>query len=527
MHVPIAADANLVQLLEATARRTPAAVAVTINETNLTWGELAGRVKALAGGLAGLGIARGDRVALMLPNTPAMVMATYAVLELGAVAVNLSPGNQGTELLHVLTDSGATALIALDVFLPGLYKVLGRSAVKHLFVSSVQGLEKTLPLPEGVPAPKPFESLFAPRPPSGPRAPAKADDLALLQYTSGATGVPKGVMLTHRNLLASVAQTREWMQTDEQPGASVLCVIPFFHVFGMVIGMHLSVAKGYRMLLVPRFDALDLMPLVQLIQQHRPHSFPAVPTLFATLVTLNVVSPETLKSIDIASSGGAPLPDWVQEKYRALTGKQIYEAYGLSEASGPTHCVPFPAGGPVRSIGLALPGVTAKVMDLETGEREVPPGEAGELVLKGESITQGYWHNEALTARALRGGWLHTGDVVRQDAQGFFFVVDRKDDLILTSGHNVYPSEVEAVLVRHPAVADVVVSGAPDKLRGAVVVAHVVLKPDVQATRDELLTICRDNLPEYKVPRTVRFIDQVPRNQVGKPLRRRLEVPAP
>jgi long-chain acyl-CoA synthetase len=290
----------------------------------------------------------------------------------------------------------------------------------------------------------------------------------------------------------------------------------------MTIGLHLSVAKGYRMLLVPRFDALDLMPLVQLIEKHRPHSFPAVPTLFATLVSLPAVTSETLASVAVASSGGAALPVWVQEKYRALTGRQIYEAYGLSEAGGATHCVPYPEGAPAGSIGKPLAGIEARVVDLESGEREVAPGEAGELLVRGESVTRGYWKNEALTQARLRDGWLHTGDVVRRDADGFFFVVDRTDDLIITSGHNVYPSEVEAVLAGLPGVKDVAVVGAPDKLRGAVVVAHVVLKEGATATREELLKACRENLPDFKVPRAVHFADSVPRSPVGKPLRRAL-----
>ena len=525
MPASIPTDANVVQLLEATARRSPGALALTIGEQNLTWGDLRARVAALAAGLSALGVNKGDRVALMLPNTPAAVMAIYAVLELGAVMVPLIPSSQGGELLHVLTNSGATVLISLDVFLPGLYKVLAQSKVAHLVVSSVQGLEKQLPVPAGVPAPLSLETLLAPGAPGAAKVAVQADDLAVIQYTSGATGAPKGVMLSHRNLLASVAQTMAWMQTPELPNAPVLCVIPFFHVFGMVIGLHLSVAKGYRMLLVPRFDALDLMPLVQLLEKHRPYSLPAVPTLFATLLSLPAVTSETLKSVAVASSGGAALPAWVQEKYRALTGKQIYEAYGLSEASGPTHCVPYPEGGPPGSIGRPLPGLTARIVDLEAGEREVAMGETGELVLQGESVMLGYWGNEPLTKSTLRGGWLHTGDVVRRDADGFYFVIDRRDDLIITSGHNVYPSEVETVLARHEGVADVAVVGGPDTLRGAVLIAHVVLKPGATATRDELLRLCRENLPEFKVPRTVRFTDKVPRSPVGKPLRRKLREP--
>jgi long-chain acyl-CoA synthetase len=520
MSEPIAAVANLCQLLDATAAREPQSVAVTIQETNITYGELRERVKVLRNGLATLGIAKGDRVAVMLPNTPAYVMITYAALGLGAVVVNISPGNQGQELSKILADSGAKVLVALDVFLPGIYKVIAASPVKQLVVSSVQGLEKKLPVPEGVAPPRAFESLFG-----GPPAPAvqaMADDVAVLQYTSGSTGTPKGVMLTHRNVLAQVAQMRSWMTAEEPKNAGVICMIPFFHVFGLTIGLHLSVAKGHRMILVPRFDALDLLPLYQLIETHQPYSFPAVPTLWAALLMMPGVMKEKLSCIKIATSGGAALPAWVAEKYKALTGGTILEAYGQSEATGATHCVPFPAGGPEGSIGKPLSRAEVKLVDLETGEREVGVNEIGEIALRGETVMKGYWQQEALTSKALRGGWLHTGDLARRDAEGWFYVVDRKDDLIITAGHNVYPSEVEAVLSKHPAVKDVAVVGVPDRLRGAQIIAHVVLKEGATVSREELLALCGENLPEFKVPHHVKFTDAVPRNPVGKTLRRAL-----
>ncbi len=284
-------------------------------------------------------------------------------------------------------------------------------------------------------------------------------------------------MLTHRNLLASVRQSAIWMNAAELPNAGVLCVIPFFHVFGMTIGLHLTIAKGYRLILVPRFDALDLMPILRLIEAERPLSFPAVPTLWAALMSHPLVKKESLASIRVASSGGASLPEWVQRKYRELTGLPIYEAYGLSEAAGATHCSPFPQGGPLGSIGRPLSAVAAKLCDPSDPEREVSDGEVGELAVRGEVVMRGYFGNPTLTDKVLRNGWLYTGDLARRDAEGLYFIVDRKDDLIITSGYNVYPSEVEAVLSRHPAVADVAVSGRADRLRGQVVIAHVVLRP--------------------------------------------------
>ena len=521
--VPSAAS-RIEQLLSASADRDPQAIAVILQGTQLTYAELQQRVDALAGNLAAMGIGRGDRVALMLPNTPTYVLAFYALMRLSAVAVNLSPAHQGRELAHVLADSGAIAVISLDVFLPALYKVLPGTAVRSLLLTSVQGLEQKLPRPADVPTPQRFEDLLRPGDsPVLPSVQTSPDDLALLQYTSGSTGVPKGVMLSHRNLLASVTQVCTWMERPEKPNDAVLCIIPFFHIFGLVIGLHVSVAKGYRMILVPRFDALDLMPLFALIETHRPMSIPAVPTLWAAMLTHPKATAALFDSVTVASSGGSALPAWVQARYRVLTGRTIYEAYGLSEASGATHCTPYPAGGPEGTIGKPLSGLRVRVVDThqESGpERDVAVGEVGELLLQGPSVMQGYWQQPALTQRALIDGWLHTGDLVRCDADGFFYVVDRKDDLIITSAHNVYPSEVEAVLGSHPGVQESAVVGKPDRLRGSAVWAYVVKKADATVSQDDLLTHCRANLVDYKVPRQIVFVDSIPHNPAGKTLRR-------
>ena len=530
----IPAGRTLDQPLSERAARNPQHIALVMGPLQLSYAALDARVTALARAWASMGIRRDDRVALMLPNTPTYVLAFFAAIRLGTVVVNISPGSQGSELLHILRDSGAVALVTLDLFLPGLYKVLPGSGVRFLFITSVQGLEKRIPAPAGAPTPLLIDDVCAqpaasaaagPPDPTDATSPRSCDDLAVLQYTSGSTGAPKGVMLSHRNILASVAQICTWMQRDESPNAGVMCVIPFFHVFGLTIGLHVSVAKGYRMLLVPRLDALDLMPLVQLLQTHRPMSFPAVPTLWAALMSHPKVTADLFDSVLVASSGGAALPTWVQDRYRALTGKQIYEAYGLSEASGATHCMPFPAGGPARSIGRPLAALHVRLVDPADPTRDVGPNEVGEILLSGAPVTRGYWHNPTLTAAALRDGWLHTGDLARRDGDGFYYIVDRKDDLIITSAYNVYPSEVEAALATHPAVADVAVTGRPDRLRGSVVVAHVVLRPGTEATGEALQNHCRDNLPDYKVPRVILFVDAVPRNAAGKTLRKDLRSP--
>jgi len=515
---------RLEQLLSSAVVGSPGATALVMAQAALTYSELSARVESLACELAERGIGRGDRVALMLPNTPTYVIAFFALMRRSAVVVNLSPANQGRELAQILADSGAVALISLDLFLPALYKVLPGSAVRHLIVTSVQGLDEKLPCPAGVPCPLRFETLLRrPLVASSSVDPGSADDLAVLQYTSGSTGKPKGVMLSHRNLLASVGQICNWMQHGEHPNAAVLCVIPFFHVFGLSIGLLVSVAKGYRMLLVPRFDAVDLMPIFALIEAQRPMSIPAVPTLWAALLLHPKASARLFESVVVATSGGAPLPAWVQERYQALTGRRIYEAYGLSEAAGATHCGAFPEGAPPGSIGRVLPGLQARIVEYRESagpDEEVGIGEVGELLIAGENVMTGYFGQPELTKRVLRDGWLHTGDLARRDAEGYFYVVDRGDDLILTSAYNVYPSEIESLLATHEAVSEAAVIGKPDRLRGQVVWAYVVLKEGGTATREELLAYCRENLPDYKVPRQVEFVPSIPHNPAGKILRR-------
>lgn len=522
---------TIAQLLAGSAARHPTFVALRFSDLELTYSELQQRAAATASGLALLGIGRGDRVALMLPNTPTYVIAFYALMQLGAVVVNISAGSQGSELLGILTDSGAAALISLDLFLPGIYKVLERSPVKHLLITSVQGLEKRIPPPASGAPLRHFDELgrlgqaaaSASAAASAPAPNVAEDDLAVIQYTSGSTGAPKGVMLSHRNILASVRQTDAWMNAPVTPNAGVICIIPFFHVFGMVIGLHLTIAKAYRLILIPRFDALDLMPLVQLIERQRPISLPAVPTIWAALVSHPGVSAEALRLIRVPSSGGAALPAWVQQRFFALTGHRIYEAYGLSEAAGATHCAPFPDGAPPGSIGRPLSGVTARLVDPATGMNDVAAGEVGELWVRGDPVMRGYWQAERLTAQVLRDGWLATGDLARRDAEGFYYIVDRKDDLIITSGYNVYPSEVESVLAKHPAVQDAAVIGVPDRLRGQTIRAHVVLKDGASVSSDALIEHCRENLSQYKIPRSVIFTDRVPRNPAGKTVRRELK----
>jgi long-chain acyl-CoA synthetase len=504
--------------------RHPNHVAVTFNDLHFSYRDVNERVNRFAHALLKLGVGKGDRVAFLLVNSPTYVFAFFAVMKLGAVVVNLSVRIQGEELARCLKDSGAKAVVTLDLFAQGVYAVILNTAVETVILHSVFGLEKTLSLEQGMPQPLLFNELVAS---AGTAEELKVQvspgDVAVLQFTSGSTGAPKAATLTHKNVVASVLQSEAWIGISGAGNASVLCIIPFFHVFGMSACLLISVLKGYRMVLVPRIDLMDILSLMETLKTYKPLSFPAVPSLWAAILSLPPeVAREHLSPITVATSGGAPLPQWVHDRFEELTGRRIVEAYGLSEASSATHFTPYPKGGPVGSMGLPLPDTEARIVDRETGETECAAGEIGELVVRGPQIMQGYWKNELLTSATLRDGWLHTGDLARVDSEGFFFLVDRKDDLILSSGFNIYPTEVEEVLRRHPKVKDAGAVGVPDRVKGQAVVAAIALKPGAEADKQELMTYCRDHMPEYRVPKAIFLMEEIPRDPAGKILRRML-----
>jgi len=505
-----------------TAAQRPDDIAISMNEVQISYKELEARVNLFALALQQAGVEKGDRIALLLVNSPVYVIAFFAVLKIGAIVVNLNVGIQGEELLRCLNESGARLVVTLDLFAFNIYRVIKDTGVKTVILHSVMGLEKKMRFDEGVPPPQLFqEVLAAARNTEEPAVQVSSSDVAVLQYTSGSTGAPKAATLTHSNVVASVLQANAWIGMESVGNAAVMCVIPFFHVFGMSACLLLSVFKGYRMVLLPRVDMMDILSLLKIIETYRPISFPAVPSLWGAILSL---PPETardrLSSIQVATSGGAPLPLWVHERFENLTGRKMMEAYGLSEASSATHFSPYPRGGPRGSIGVPLPDTEARIMDIETGERECPVGEIGELVVKGPQIMRGYWNNKDLTSTALRHGWFYTGDLARMDQDGFFYVVDRKDDLIISSGFNVYPSQIEEVLEKHPKIKDVAVIGVPDRIKGQAILAMIVLKEGTQGNKEEFLGYCKENMPDHRVPKTILLRDTIPRNPAGKVLKR-------
>jgi long-chain acyl-CoA synthetase len=513
------------RFLTDTVGKHPDYIAVTFNEIHISYQELNERVNRFASALQKAGVGKGDRVAFLLVNSPTYVVAFFAVLKLGAVVVNLNVGIQGEELVRCLNHSGAKMAVTLDLFAPNIYRVVKRTGVKIIILHSVLGLEKKIPLEEGAPRPRLYQEVLASvEGAEEPIIPISSKDLAILQYTSGSTGSPKAAMLTHANVVASVMQSASWVGIEGAGNAAVVCIIPFFHVFGMSACLLISVLRGYRMILLPRINLMDILSLMKILDTYKPISFPAVPSLWAAILSLPPEAARSqLSSIQVATSGGAPLPSWVHERFENLTGRRMMEAYGLSEASSATHMTPYPDGGPRGSIGVPLPDTEAKIMDIQTGEKECPIGETGELVVKGPQIMQGYWDNKDLTGMALRQGWLYTGDLARMDEDGFFYLVDRKDDLIISSGFNIYPSQIEEALKRHPKIKDAAVIGTPDRIKGQAIQAILVLKEGMQGEKEEFLKFCEENMPEYRVPKAILFRNDIPRDPAGKVLKRILK----
>ncbi|GCD81601.1 long-chain-fatty-acid--CoA ligase [Parageobacillus thermoglucosidasius] len=502
----------------------------------LTFREVYEQALTLANYLRRLGLQKGDRVSIMLPNCPQAVVSYYGVLLAGGIVVQTNPLYTEHELEYQLNDSGATVLITLDMLYPKAVKAKEKANVKHLIITSVKdylpAIKKWLyPLmqrKQGQPAVARVEersdqhlfSKIMSRPNTTvPDIAIDVEDIALLQYTGGTTGVPKAAMLTHRNLIANTLMCAHWMYRCGKGTESILGILPFFHVYGMTTIMNLAVVQAYKMILLPRFDVETTL---KTIEKLRPTLFPGAPTMYIALLNHPNLPRYDLSSIKVCISGSAPLPVEVQEKFEKLTGGKLIEGYGLTEASPVTHSNFVWDGERVKgSIGVPWPDTEAKIVSLETGE-EAKVNEIGELVVRGPQVMKGYWNQPHETENVLRGGWLYTGDIGYMDERGYFYIVDRKKDIIIASGYNIYPREVEEVLYEHPKVQEAVVVGVPDEYRGETVKAFVVLKQGAQCTEEELDQFMRSRLASYKVPRMYEFRKELPKTAVGKILRRAL-----
>ena len=523
---------SLPQLLFETVRRYPKSPALIYYGKTITYEQLDLLSNRLANALIELGVQKGDRVAIMLPNIPQCVIAYFGALKAGAIVVQTNPLYVERELEHQMNDSGAETIIALDLFYEKIARIQHRVPLKRIILTGAGDylppiLKLLYPLKmrmEGqrvrVPRRPPihdFVKLLKQTEAVQPIVPVKPEDTALFQYTGGTTGVPKGVMLSHANLVANAYQCRYWMPSLRDGEEVFLGVVPFFHVYGLSTCMNLALLVGGCLVLLPRFKTDDVL---KAIVKYRVTIFMGVQAMYVAINNYPRIGKFGLSSIRICISGAGPLHGEVQDRFEELTGGKLLEGYGLSEASPVTHCTPIYGGRKKGSIGLPFPDTDVKIVDQETGQREIPLGEIGELAVRGPQVMQGYWKKEDETKNVLRDGWLYTGDLARMDEDGYFTIVDRKKDMIKTRGENVYPREVEEVLFRHPKIQEAVVVGIPDTFSVEVIKAYVVLKERERVTEQEIIDFCGKELAKFKVPKLVEFRKELPKTMVGKVLRR-------
>jgi len=526
-------DVPVFKLLEKSAERFPDNPATIFMGGRLTFKQLLDKVYRFAAALAALGVKKGDRVAIMLPNCPQAVIAYYGALKAGATVVEFNPLYVEREIEYQIKDSGSKVMVALDLLVGRIMKVRESAGLEKVIWTSIKDF---LPFPLNIlypikarregqlvevptgPGNYQFVDLLKKHPADPPEHEFDpSEDVACLQYTGGTTGVSKGCMLTHRNLVVNAVQVRSWMPDIEDGRERILTVLPLFHSYAMTTCMNLAALCAGTMILLPRFIIEDVL---KAIDKYRPTLFPGAPTIYVAIINHPDVQKYDLKSIKACISGSAPLPVEVQKRFEELTGGRLVEGYGLSEASPVTHCNPVYGLRKVGCIGLPFPDTVSKIVDLETGEKEVPIGETGELVLKGPQVMKGYWNRPDETASTLRDGWLYTGDIAKMDEDGYTYIVDRKKEMILASGYNIYPREIEEVLYEHPKVKEAAAIGVPDKYRGETVKVFIVLKEGEEATAEEIIDFCRDKLAKYKVPKLVEFREELPKTIVGKVLRR-------
>jgi long-chain acyl-CoA synthetase len=540
----------LFSLLEDSATRFPERPAISFPVApmarRLTYGDLLAEVEQFARALSSLGVRKGDRVGLVLPNCPQFVVAFYAIQRLGAVAVGNNPLYTKRELTHQLKDAGIDILVTLDLLYPLVGAVRDEVGVEKVVVTTVADYVG-FPINLLVPLKQKREAQHEGRP--WPPVPEGADvlrwldlmkgdfpevplpnidpkeDVAALVYTGGTTGLSKGAMLTHYNLVSNANQVAAWF-TDVRDGEdAMMSVLPFFHSYGLGAVMNFGLGKAMKLILMPRFD-LDMV--LKAIAKEKATLFPGVPRIYIAINEAPDVKKYDLSSIRSCFSGAAPLPVAVAEKFEAITGGRLVEGYGLTETSPVTHINPAYGKRKFGSIGLPIPDTDCRIADLDNPDRDVPAGKEGELVIAGPQVMKGYWNRPEETAQMIRTDedgvrWLHTGDIAKVDEEGYFSIVDRMKDMIIVSGFNVYPTDVEQVLYRHPKIQKVCVVGIPDETTGEAVKAYIVLRQGQSATPEEIIEFARDpehGLTGYRVPRHIEFRDALPETMVGKVLRR-------
>jgi long-chain acyl-CoA synthetase len=525
------------QFLEDAAAKVPERPCTIFKGAKISYAEMNALTDQLAAGLVALGVTRGTPVGIFMPNIPQFVIAFYAILKAGGVVVAFNPLYKGREIAHQLNDSGLELMFTMSSFYPTLKEVQAETGLKQIIVTNIkEALPGLLKFLFTLTQEKKgghrvdlaeediwFQDLMGKYSPSDrPDLEVSPEDLALFQYSGGTTGLSKAAVALHRNLVANTLQIQSFMPDLKYGDEIVLMAIPMFHVYGLVAGMSFGIASAASLVLA--VNPRDLDDVLGSIAKYRPTIYPGVPTMYNAI---NNHPDVQAGKVDVSSirgciSGSAPLMRETKLTFEKLTGGKLVEGYGLSEAPTATHCNPLNGINKEGSIGLPLPDVEARIISLDDEVTVLPPGEIGELVLRGPQIMKGYHNMPTETANSLRDGWLYTGDIARMDEEGYFYIVDRKKELIKPSGYQVWPREVEEVISEHAKVLEVGVAGIPDAYRGETVKAWIVMKPGETATAEDIQAWCKERLAAFKVPTHVEFRDELPKTTVGKVLRREL-----
>jgi len=515
-------------ILQISAGTNPDKAALNFYGTEMTFWELRQQALRMANALGALGVQKGERVGLHLPNCPQYVIAYLATLSLGAIAVNLNAMYTADELKPMIENTGMTTLFTFDLVLPAIRTVCQEVDIPRIVVTRVTDYIKGM----GVSTPEDleleegwhhFSTLMDNCSDTRvPRVQIAPDDPALIQFTGGTTGIPKGAVLTHANIVAATFQCSLWgnptMTLIPPERRSVLAVLPYFHVYGNIVAMNWAMANWATQILVPRFVLDELMGL--LTNFNEITFFPTVPTLITALINHPKATELNLaKKLGLLNSGAAPMPVELIQQVRDM-GIFFSEGYGLSESTSLGISNPVLGLKKVGSIGVPFPDNDVRLVDIDKGVEDVPQGEPGEIIMKGPLIMKEYWNNPEETANQLRDGWLYTGDIATEDEDGYIFIVDRKKDMIIAGGFNIYPREIDEVLYQHPKVMDAVAVGIPHEYRGETIKAYIVLKPGETATEDEIMDFCKQKLAAYKTPKSVEFRDSLPKSIIGKVLRK-------
>nr|WP_321512924.1 long-chain fatty acid--CoA ligase [uncultured Pseudodesulfovibrio sp.] len=524
----------LFRFLDRAAHKWPKRKAIVFKNWSITYAKLKVQSEIFAANLKAAGIRKGDRVALMLPNLPQTIIAFWGVLRAGAVGVMTNPLYMETEIVHQFNDAGVRCCITLDLLWPKLNKLRDSIPVERFFITTIgEGLKFPLSTLYKLQAKKngsspkipydgkhifPFKTLTKGRDKFTDER-VDHQDTALLQYTGGTTGVAKGCILTHFNISANMQQCHAMMHTLGKKKETFLGILPYFHIYGLTTCLAWPTSLGATLAPFPRYVPLDVL---KGINKLKPTVFPGAPSLYISLLQQKDIDKYDLKSIEVCVSGSAPMPVEYMEQFKKRSGTSITEGYGLTEASPVTHFNPLEGTSKIGSIGLPFPDTDAKIVDMEVGGDPLPPGKRGELVVRGPQIMKGYYNRPDATADVLRNDWLYTGDIATMDEEGYFFIVDRKKDLIISGGYNIYPREIDEVLHSHPKIKEAVSVGIPHETRGEIVKAYVIAQPGEELSRNDVIAYCREKLANYKVPRKVEFRKDLPKTMVGKVLRRAL-----